>query len=61
MHIGDKHIGKLPVRCLKTICKEEQIKTLKDKLNSAIKCEAYEDAAQYRDELDALMQSPEGV
>ena len=61
MHIGDKHIGKLPVRCLKTICKEEQIKTLKDKLNSAIKCEAYEDAAQYRDELDALMQSSEGV
>ena len=58
MHMGDKHIGKLPVRCLQTICKEEQIQTLKDKLNSAIKCEAYEDAAQYRDELDSLMQSP---
>ena len=57
MHIGNHHIGKLPVKCHEGICKEEQIKTLKEKLNSAIKCEAYEDAALYRDELDALMHS----
>ena len=61
MHIGDKHIGKLPVRWSKTICKEEQIQTLRDKLNSAIKREAFEDAAGYRDELDALTQSSEGL
>lgn len=61
MHLGNEHVGKLPVRCLKGICKEEQIKTLKEKLESAIKCEAYEDAALYRDELDALMKSSEDV
>lgn len=61
MHIGDKHIGKLPVKALQGICKEEQIKTLKEKLNSAIKSEAYEDAALYRDELDALIKSPEDI
>jgi protein arginine kinase activator len=61
MHLGNQHVGKLPVRCLKGICKEEQINTLKEKLESSIKCEAYEDAALYRDELDALMQSSEDV
>lgn len=59
MHIGNKHIGKSPVKYLKGICKEEQIKILKEKLNSAIKCEAYEDAALYRDELDILMKTSE--
>ena len=61
MHIGNHHIGKMPVRSMKGICKEEKIKALKDKLSSAIKAEAYEDAALYRDELDALMQSSDDV
>lgn len=57
MHVGNKHIGKLPIKCLKVISKEEQIKALKNKLARAIKCEAYEDAALFRDELDLLLKS----
>ena len=57
MHFGNYHVGKLPVKCHEGIYKEEQIKTLKNKLNTAIKSEAYEDAALYRDELDTLMSS----
>ncbi|MDG1701677.1 MAG: UvrB/UvrC motif-containing protein [Opitutae bacterium] len=57
MHIGNQHIGKLPVKCLENISKGEQITLLEEKLQNAIKCEAYEDAALYRDELNALMES----
>ena len=57
MHIGKHHIGKLPIKSLKNISNEEQITVLKEKLNSAIKSEAYENAALYRDELDDLMKS----
>ena len=54
MHISCHHKGKLPVKYSKNITINEEINSIKEKLENAIKIEAYEDAAKYRDHLNEL-------
>lgn len=57
MHMGSTHAGKLPKDSLARVHLGEQISHLKAKMKEAIKDEAYEDAAMYRDQLEALTHS----
>ena len=59
IHAGSTHIGKLPKKSLARVQFSEQISNLRAKMEAAIKKEAYEDAAAYRDQIDALNQSQE--
>ena len=59
MHAGSAHIGKLPKKSLARVQFSEQISNLSAKMEAAIKEEAYEDAAAYRDQIDALNKSQE--
>ncbi|MAH40452.1 MAG: excinuclease ABC subunit B [Puniceicoccaceae bacterium] len=59
MHAGSTHIGKLPKKSLARVQLSEQISNLSAKMEAAIKEEAYEDAAAYRDQIDALNKSQE--
>lgn len=54
MHMGSSHTGKLPKESLARVQINEQISNLNAKMEAAIKEEAYEDAALYRDQIDAL-------
>ena len=59
IHAGSTHIGKLPKKSLALVQFREQISNLRAKMEAAIKEEAYEEAAAYRDQIDALNQSQE--
>ncbi|CAI8258401.1 MAG: Protein-arginine kinase activator protein [Opitutia bacterium UBA7350] len=54
MHSGLKHIGKVPAFALNRQSFLTQMNNLKVSLARAIESEAYEEAAQYRDKIQAL-------
>jgi protein arginine kinase activator len=54
MHKGTSHRGKVPPRLLKTIEREQQIKTLHQDLRKAVAEENYESAAKIRDQIRSL-------
>ncbi|MEM8868018.1 MAG: UvrB/UvrC motif-containing protein [Verrucomicrobiota bacterium] len=54
MHIGLKHTGKIPTKTLERRTFSDKINALKRSLEQAIAEEAYEDAAKYRDQIQAL-------
>ncbi len=54
LHIGLEHKGKVPKRASKSRIMHERIETMKEKMQQAIKQEAFEQAAQLRDEIQIL-------
>ncbi len=57
MHIGLNHVGKVPVHALSRQSHNAQLHNLKTALTRAVEEEAYEKAAQYRDQIQALEES----
>ena len=54
MHKGLTHTGKVPHRAMERKIVQDQINDIDHKLRCAISEERYEDAAHYRDQLNAL-------
>lgn len=54
MHSGLRHIGKVPAFAPNRQSHHTQLSSLKASLASAIEAEAYEEAAQFRDKIQAL-------
>lgn len=54
LHGNSEHTGKLPGSVLKGLKVSNEIEEFKEKLNSAIKSEEYEKAAELRDKIRAL-------
>lgn len=54
MHVGLRHTGKVPVHALKRQSHSAQLRNLKAALTRAVEEEAYEKAALYRDQIQAL-------
>ena len=54
MHEGTSHKGKIPTVALSRQANQLQLKKLKDFLAEAVSKEAYEEAAEYRDQIKAL-------
>jgi protein arginine kinase activator len=57
MHAGLSHTGKVPVHALSRQSQSAQLHSLKGALTRAIEKEAYEEAAQYRDQIQALQEN----
>ena len=51
---GTSHKGKIPTVALSRQANQLQLKKLKDFLAEAVSKEAYEEAAEYRDQIKAL-------
>ena len=51
MHKGIEHKGKVPLRALRSLERESQMKTLQRDLRKAVAAEDYESAAQIRDRI----------
>jgi protein arginine kinase activator len=51
IHGHDRHIGKIPSRAGKALINQRAIQTMKSKLKEAIDSEAYEKAAELRDQI----------
>jgi len=54
IHKGTKHIGKVPKRLRAQRDYHLRIHSLEEKLNEAIQCEHYEEAATLRDEIKQI-------
>ncbi len=54
MHSGLKHTGKIPTHSLNRMSKELKIQNLREALRRAITDEAYENAANLRDQIQTL-------
>jgi protein arginine kinase activator len=54
MHKGDHHVGKVPVRAAHTQAVSNQMQQLTEQLETAVREEKYEDAAQIRDQIREL-------
>lgn len=54
MHVGMTHKGKIPEFALTRQNSQAQLQKLKDALARAVAEEAYEDAAEYRDQIKAV-------
>ncbi len=54
MHRSQQHLGKTPERALARASLEKRLSSLKSNLKTAIASEQYEEAARYRDEINAL-------
>jgi protein arginine kinase activator len=54
MHKGDHHVGKVPGKAAHTVVIQDQIKSLSDELDEAIRSEKYETAAGLRDQIREL-------
>lgn len=52
MHIGQKHVGKVPKQSLASQNSRRKLLQLQHALTQAIESEAYEDAAKYRDQIN---------
>lgn len=51
MHKGTRHVGKVPVSLRENRDYKEKLKTLQSKLDAAVACEDFENAALLRDEI----------
>jgi protein arginine kinase activator len=60
LHGGHHHTGKMPVHVDQNIARKRKIVELKDALGKAIKTEAYEQAADLRDQIKELETSESG-
>lgn len=56
MHVGVTHKGKVPEVALTRQNSQAQLQSLKDSLAKAIAEEAYEEAAKFRDQINAMEQ-----
>ncbi|WP_027339572.1 UvrB/UvrC motif-containing protein [Halonatronum saccharophilum] len=54
IHSSNKHIGKIPKRVGEDIKIKKRIKSLKNKMDEAVNCEEFEQAAEIRDEIKRL-------
>ena len=61
MHAGITHKGKVPQVALSRQSAAAELQNLEDKLQRAIADEAYEDAAKYRDQIQAIKETAEAV
>ncbi|NCG09293.1 MAG: excinuclease ABC subunit B [Verrucomicrobia bacterium] len=59
MHAGLRHVGKVPIFAQSRQSFNARLHSLKASLTRAVEEEAYEKAAQYRDEIQALEESTE--
>lgn len=51
------HTGKIPLNTKPTVVKERNIRQLQDELDTAVKLEDYEEAAEIRDKIKALKEN----
>jgi protein arginine kinase activator len=61
MHKGTRHIGKVPKRLAATTRHHGNLKQLRSDLSAAIEEERYEDAAQIKAKMDALLAPASGA
>ncbi|MGF1449544.1 MAG: UvrB/UvrC motif-containing protein [Opitutales bacterium] len=54
IHRGTRHLGKVPHRLLDRLRHKRRLRDLQALLDASIKEERYEDAAQYRDQIEQL-------
>lgn len=54
MHRSQEHSGKVPLRAIARASLQKRLSSLRSNLQSAIADEKYEEAARYRDEIQAL-------
>ncbi len=54
MHKGVSHCGKVPANARAQISRREEIQRLEGELKKAVAAERYEDAAEYRDQIQAV-------
>lgn len=59
MHAGTAHKGKVPSVALSRLSSMAELQTLENALQRAIAEEAYEEAAQYRDQIQAIKEANE--
>lgn len=54
MHKGTSHCGKVPAQSVNRAALRHRLSELERNLQEAVRCERYEDAARYRDELKTV-------
>jgi protein arginine kinase activator len=59
MHAGTTHKGKVPTVALSRQSSQLQLKNLQDSLARAVAEEAYEEAAKFRDQINAIKEAEE--
>ena len=59
MHAGTTHKGKVPTVALSRQSSQLQLQNLQDSLASAVAEEAYEEAAKFRDQINAIKEAAE--
>ncbi len=54
MHKGTRHCGKVPANVEATLSRREEVTRLEEELRKAVAAERYEEAADFRDRIEAL-------